>query len=97
MKVLVMFAEEREWNGRQFRNVQYFEPMQSENEPGRKDVQALTVRGTAESMKSILAQPLPAMFDVDFGARPNFKGDPETSLVAAKLVKGVKVADLVPV
>lgn len=95
MKALILFAEERTWQDRTFRDVQYFEAMESMKEAKQKGVRALTITATPEAMEQILAVQLPAVFDMEQGARPNFRGDPVTHVIGAKLVKAVKVSDVV--
>lgn len=94
-KVLVLYARENQGkDGRWFRDVQYFEVQEPENTPQQKGVKALTVGGTEEGMKSIMSSSLPAVFDVEFGNRADFRGEAKSVVLSAKLLKAVKVADV---
>lgn len=94
-KVLVLYARENQGkDGRWFRDVQYFEVQEPENTPQQKGVKALTVGGTEDAMRAVMGAALPAIFDIELGARPDFRGEAKVMLLSAKLVKAVKVADV---
>ena len=99
MKMLIFHARQYAFQGKdggQVRGneIQYLEALDGMHSSGCVGAPILNVRADDAALTLIMDQMLPGVFDVEFGRRPGPKGKPETFIISAKLLKPVKVKDL---